>query len=114
MVARLLATNPAGHGLCLIGGFRYRLLDQSARQSRDLDYHWEGDLAAKQAELVSVFKRRLLPQVKSRLAYEGEVRTATGPEGDSPSVRIVELAFWPSNGPGGRVSLEVHPSGVRR
>jgi hypothetical protein len=107
MVARLLATNPAGHGLCLIGGFRYRFLDHSARQSRDLDYHWEGDLAAKQAELVSVLRRRLLPEAKRRLAYEGDVRSATGPEGDSPSVRIVELAFWPSSGPGGRVEVPV-------
>ena len=107
LVARLLATSPAGHGLCLIGGFRYRFLDQSSRQSRDLDYHWEGDLVAKQEELVSLFNRRLLPEVKRRLGYEGDVRAATGPEADSPAVRIVELAFWSSSGPGGRIEVPV-------
>jgi hypothetical protein len=106
-VARLLATSPAGHGLCLIGGFRYRFLDQSSRQSRDLDYHWEGDLVAKQEELVSLFNRRLLSEVKRRFGYEGDVRAATGPESDSPAVRIVELAFWSSNGPGGRIEVPV-------
>jgi hypothetical protein len=100
VVARLLATSPAGHGLCLIGGFRYRFLDQSVRQSRDLDYHWAGDLAAKQAELVSLFTRRLLPDVKRRLGYEGDVRAATGPASDSPAVCVVELAFWSSGAPG--------------
>jgi len=94
IVAHLLATTPAGHALCLIGGFRYRFLDQSARQSRDLDYHWEGDLTKKQAELVSLFKRRLLPEVKRRLGYDGAVRTATGVDAESPAVRIVELSFW--------------------
>lgn len=107
LVARLLATSPAGHGLCLIGGFRYRFLDQSSRQSRDLDYHWEGDLVAKQEELVSLFNRRLLPDVKRRFGYEGDVRAATGPESDSPAVRIVELAFWSSSGPGGRIEVPV-------
>lgn len=106
IVARLLATSPAGHGLCLIGGFRYRFLDQSARQSRDLDYHWEGDLTKKQEELVSLFKRRLLPEVKRRLGYDGDIRAATGPEADSPAVRIVELAFW-SAGSAGRIEVPV-------
>ena len=106
MVVRLLATNPAGHGLCLIGGFRYRFLDQSVRQSRDLDYHWEGDLAAKQAELASLFKRRLLPDVKRRLGYDGDVRATTGPGADSPSVCIVELAFWSAGSPG-RIEVPV-------
>ena len=106
IVARLLATSPAGHGLCLIGGFRYRFLDQSARQSRDLDYHWEGDLATKQEELVSLFKRRLLPEIKRRLGYDGDVRAATGPDAESPAVRIVELAFW-SAGSTGRIEVPV-------
>lgn len=105
-VARLLATNPAGHGLCLIGGFRYRFLDESVRKSRDLDYHWAGDLVAKQTELVSLFNRRLLPEVKRRLGYDGDVRTATGPESDSPAVRIVELAFWSAGVPG-RIEIPV-------
>ena len=52
LIVRTLATNPAGHRLCLIGGFRYRLLDGSARRSVDVDYHWEGDLVAKQREVI--------------------------------------------------------------
>ncbi len=110
IAARLLATNPAGHGLCLIGGFRYRFLDQSVRQSRDLDYHWEGDLVAKQTELVSLFNRRLLPEIRRRLGYDGDVRAAAGPESDSPSVQIVELAFW-SPGAAGRIEI---PVGITR
>lgn len=106
IVARLLATNPAGHGLCLIGGFRYQFLDQSVRKSRDIDYHWEGDLVAKQGELVSLFNRRLLPEIKRRLGYDGDVRAATGPEADSPAVRIVELAFWSSSSQG-RIEVPV-------
>ena len=106
IIARLLATNPAGRGLCLIGGFRYRYLNQSARLSRDLDYHWEGDLAAKQAELVSLFTRRLLPEVKRRLGYDGDVRGAAGPGTDSPAVCVVELAFWSANSPG-RIEVPV-------
>ena len=44
LAAKTLATQPAGHQLHLIGGFRYRLLDASCRASVDIDYHWEGDL----------------------------------------------------------------------
>lgn len=93
-IARLLATAPPGHNLRLIGGFRYRLLNQSARLSRDIDYHWEGDIEEKQTELVALFMRRLLPDIKRRLGYEGDARAATGPEAQSPAVRVVELAFW--------------------
>ena len=39
VVARLVATSPAGVNLLLIGGFRYRLLDNSQRFSVDIDYH---------------------------------------------------------------------------
>ena len=93
-VVKLLAVSPAGHGLCLIGGFRYRFLDQSSRLSVDIDYHWVGDLAAKQAELVSLFNRRLLPEIKRRFGLDGYARPATGPEVDSPAVCGIDLAFW--------------------
>lgn len=93
-VVRLLATSPAGQNLRLIGGFRYRFLDQSARISADIDYHWDGDLQAKQSELVELFGRRLLPEIKRRLGYDGDVRCATGPEAMSPAVSTVELAFY--------------------
>lgn len=44
MIARTVATHPAGRNLMLIGGFRYRLLDSSVRTSNDIDYHRDGDL----------------------------------------------------------------------
>ena len=90
MVARLLATNPAGVGLCLIGGARLRLLDHSARRSMDIDYHWEGDLAKKQVEVASLLRTRLLPMVKSKLGLDGDVRDGA----ESPFVSTVELAFY--------------------
>jgi hypothetical protein len=54
LAAKVLATHAAGRGLCLVGGFRYRMLDGSARASLDLDYHWDGDLVSKQAEIAEV------------------------------------------------------------
>jgi cytochrome c553 len=66
MVAAFVATQPAGVGLRLVGGFRYRLLDRGVRRSVDIDYHWHGDLVAKQGELIAAFRRRLLPDVRRR------------------------------------------------
>lgn len=107
MIARLVATTPAGHNLRLIGGFRYRFLDESARFSSDIDYHWEGDLQEKQAELAALFARRLLPDIKRRLGYEGDVRIGTGPEADSIAVRAIELAFWRPGVAYSRIELPV-------
>ncbi len=92
-IAKILATHPAGHGLRLIGGYRYRLLDQSPRMSADVDYHWDGDLVAKQAEVVRLFRRKLLPEVRARLSYTGTVGPGTGPDAESPSVRTVRTVF---------------------
>jgi len=94
MVVRLVALSPTGHNLCLIGGFRYRFLDSSARMSGDIDYHCSEDLDKKQAQLITLFGRRLLPEVKRRLGYDGNAQIATGPETESPLLRIIELAFW--------------------
>jgi hypothetical protein len=94
MVARCLALHPAGRNLLLIGGFRYRFLDESVRTSDDIDYHWSGDLGQKQQELVVLFSRVLLPEVRRRFGYEGTAGPHTGPDADSPAVRIVDLAFW--------------------
>jgi hypothetical protein len=105
MTARLLATSPAGRGLCLVGGFRYRLIDQSPRLSRDVDYHWDGDIEVKQAELISLFQRRLLPEVKRQYGYEGMAGAATGPAAESPAVRTVQLAFW--RVPSARIEIPV-------
>lgn len=107
VVVKLLATNPVGYNLRLIGGFRYRLLDQSARLSSDIDYHWEGDLDTKQQELIALFDRRLLPEIKRQWGYEGNARAATGPNADSPALRIVELAFWRPGMPNSRIEIPV-------
>lgn len=107
MTARLVATNPVGYRLCLIGGFRYRLLDQSARMSTDIDYHWEEDLGNKQHELVIVFQRKLIPEVKRQLGYDGTALEATGIEAESPAVKIVNLAFWKPDVPYSRIEVPV-------
>jgi hypothetical protein len=114
IAARMVGTHPVGHGLCLIGGFRYRLLNGSARASRDIDYHWEGDLERKQAELVDVFRRKLLPEVQRQLRYDGDVRPAAGPQAESPAVRIVELAFYRVAEPGSRLEIPVEITTVTR
>lgn len=107
MVAALVATQPAGVGLRLIGGFRYRLLDRGVRRSVDIDYHWQGDLAAKQGELIAVFERRLLPDVRRRLGMEGSVSPARGAGHESTAVATIDLAFWKLGSSLGRVEIPV-------
>ena len=114
IAVRILATHPAGRGLCLVGGFRYRLLNESVRASNDIDYHWEGDLQRKQMEIVDVFRSKLLPEVKRQLGYDGDVRPAAGPEAESPVVRTVELAFYRVAEPGSRIEIPVDILGVAR
>lgn len=94
VIARYVATHPVGHNLALIGGFRYRLLDASVRTSDDIDYHWDGDLEEKQRELIDSFRRGLLSEVSRLLGYSGRVNARTGPDADSPNVRVVDLSFW--------------------
>lgn len=107
IAARILATHPAGRGLYLVGGFRYRLLNESARASNDIDYHWEGDPQRKQIEIVDVFRSKLLPEVKRQLGYDGDVRSAAGPAAESSVVRTVELAFYRVAEPGSRIEIPV-------
>jgi len=114
MVARLLATTAPGVGLALIGGFRYRFLDDGPRVSRDIDYSWNGDLEAKQDELVAAFRRRLLPEVRRSLGYNGSATPHAGPEGPSPVVRTVLLAFWRDGEPHSRIEIPVDITGMGR
>jgi len=93
----LVAISPAGVNLLLIGGFRYRLLDNSQRFSVDIDYHWGGDLEAKQRELLALCRRVILGQVRRELGYEGWVSARTGPDADSPSAKFIDLRFWKGN-----------------
>jgi len=94
LVANSIARSPAGVNLLLIGGFRYRLLDNSQRFSVDIDYHWGGDLEAKQRELLSLCRRVILGQVRRELGYEGSASVRTGPDADSPNARFIDLRFW--------------------
>lgn len=80
--------------LLLIGGFRYRLLDNSQRFSMDIDYHWGADLTTKQGELVSLCRRTLLGRARRELGYEGSVSARTGPDADSPNAKFIDLRFW--------------------
>ncbi len=113
MAVRLLATSGAGFELALIGGFRYRLLDQSPRVSRDIDYHWAGDLAAKRDELIDTFRRRLLPDVRRKFGYSGSAAPRCGPEGDSPALSALMLAFWRDGEASSRIELPVGITRVR-
>jgi hypothetical protein len=97
VVASLIARSPAGVNLLLIGGFRYRLLDNSQRFSVDIDYHWGGDLEAKQRELLGLCRRVILGQVRRELGYEGSAFARKGPDADSPSAKFIDLRFWKSD-----------------
>src|SRR6266446_5609886 len=94
LVARIIATSPAGVNLLLIGGFRYRLLDNSQRFSVDIDYHWGEDLDRKQEELWRLSQRVILGQVRRELGYEGSASLRQGPDADSPNARFLDLRFW--------------------
>jgi hypothetical protein len=107
LIVKVLATSPQGNNLCLVSGFRFRLLDNSPRASVDVDYHWAGDLSKKQGELVLLFKRKLLPEVKHQLGYDGTVGPKTGPDADSPLVKIVDLAFYRQDVPRSRIEIPV-------
>ena len=112
LAAGLIATSTAGHKLCLIGGFRYRLLSHSCRTSTDIDYHWDGDLDGKQMEIVGLLRSKLLPEVKRRFGYEGTVSQATGPDADSPFVRTVSAAFYRMGEEPDRIELPVEITSI--
>ncbi len=94
LIARCLASNPAGRGLLLIGGFRYRLLDHSPRRSLDIDYHWGGLLAEKQGEIVSLFRRKLAPELKRRFGLEVEVFPGRAIDKQFDRVKVVEVVLF--------------------
>jgi len=107
VVARHIATHPVGRNLALIGGFRYRFLDDSARSSDDIDYHWAGDLDEKQRELIDSFRRVLIPEISRLLGYSGRADARTGPDAESPAVRVVDLSFWKDDVPYSRIEIPV-------
>jgi len=107
MIVRMLATNPAGRNLFLIGGFRYRFLDGSVRRSMDIDYHWEEDLVEKQEEIIALFKRKLLPNVKRRFNLDGDIFPGRRIEDQSEQVKIVELVFYCIGSKFARIEISV-------
>jgi predicted nucleotidyltransferase component of viral defense system len=107
MIVRMLATNPAGRNLFLIGGFRYRFLDGSVRRSMDIDYHWEENLVEKQEEIISLFKRKLLPNVKRRFNLDGDIFPGRRIEDQSDQVKIVELVFYRIGSQFARIEISV-------
>ncbi len=107
VVARHVATHPVGRNLALIGGFRYRFLDDSVRTSDDIDYHWIGDLEEKQRGLVDSFRRVLLSEISRLLGYFGKADARIGPDADSPAVRVIDLSFWKDNAPYSRIEIPV-------
>lgn len=114
LIVRLLATNPAGNNLCMIGGFRYQFLNESARRSQDIDYHWEGGLEQKQKEMISLFGRKLLPEVRKSYGYDGTVSPALGPDDDSPFMKIVKTAFYQSHVADSRIEIPVEITRIVR
>lgn len=106
LVARTIATSAAGNQLCLIGGFRYRLLDRSARISQDIDYHFAGDLAERQTALLALMNGRLLSDVHRQLGYQGDARLGA-PGDESDWLRSIHLAFWKENVPASRIEIPV-------
>ena len=111
-IAGLVAGSPAGHNLLLIGGFRYRFLNQSVRSSKDIDYHWAGDLEEKQKELISLFRKRLLPALKRDMGYEGRADAQSGPDADLPAVRTVIVALWQPGVEYSRIEIPVEVTRV--
>jgi len=107
IIARHIATHPVGRNLAIIGGFRYRFLDDSARTSDDIDYHWAGNLDEKQKELIDSFRRVLIPEISRLLGYSGRADARTGPDTESPVVRVVDLAFWKDDVPYSRIEIPV-------
>jgi hypothetical protein len=107
IIVRYVATHSVGLRLALIGGFRYRFMDNSVRVSNDIDYHWDGDLEEKQIKLIDSFERELLQEVSRLLGYSGSVAARTGPDADSPAVRSINLSFWKENVPYSRIEIPV-------
>jgi hypothetical protein len=71
-------------------------------------------LDQKQAEIVDVLRQRLLPEVKRLLAYDGDIRAASGPAADSPAVRIIEMAFYRAAESGSRIEISLEITHIPR
>jgi hypothetical protein len=87
LIAQLIARE-SREKILLIGGFRYRLLDKSIRQSVDIDYHTSGNFERIKESLLSLFQRRLFPEVRRELRMDCSVHDR------SELVITLELSFY--------------------
>jgi hypothetical protein len=90
--------------MLLVGGFRYRLLDKSIRQSMDIDYHCEEDLGQTLKSLISLFQRRLLPEIRRDFGLEGTVFEEAKRE-ESDMVKTISLSFHKPGVPGSSIEI---------
>ncbi len=107
LIVTFLARHSSGYKLYLIGGFRFRFIDESCRFSRDIDYYWEGDLVEKQTGLIAVLNKDVIPEVSRQFAYTGQARAAIGPDSESEVVKTIDLAFWKEGEAGSRIEIPV-------
>ncbi|MBI4603362.1 MAG: hypothetical protein HY721_15530, partial [Planctomycetes bacterium] len=77
------------------------------RTSLDIDYHWDGDLETKRDEILGLLRKKLLPEVKRRMGYDGTAEPLVGPDADSPLVKAITFAAFRRDLPGSRIELPV-------
>ena len=94
LIAQTIARE-SGERLLLVGGFRYRLLNKSIRQSMDIDYHYLENLEKTKNALVSLFQRRLFPEVKREFGLNGSALERPDPE-NPERMQTIELSFYNS------------------
>ena len=94
LIAQTIARE-SGERLLLVGGFRYRLLNKSIRQSMDIDYHYSGNLEKTKHALLSLFQRRLFPEVKREIGMDGSALERPDPE-NQERMQTIELSFYNS------------------
>jgi hypothetical protein len=94
LIAQTIARE-SGERLLLVGGFRYRLLNKSIRQSMDIDYHYLENLEKTKNALMTLFQRRLFPEVKREFGMEGSARERPDPE-NPERMHTIELSFYNS------------------
>ncbi len=114
LVAKVVATHRPGQGLPLVGGFRFRLLNDSPRMSADVDYHWEGDLEEKRTEIAGLLKREFLPRAEEDFGYVGRAVPARGPGDESPLVKVVTVFLHRPDLKGSRIEIPVDITRIER
>jgi hypothetical protein len=78
----------------------------------DIDYHWDGDLGRKQSEIMELLRAKLVPEVKRRFGYDGDVQNASGPDAESSFVKTVAMAFYRIGKAGERIEIPVEITSI--